>query len=658
MVFSLLLTFAFASVPQDTSGALLRAEALLASGELEESRSVLNSYLRRTPRDYNALMLLGSVHLEWPVTGRFDAWRTFKLAAEVSPGNPDPFYGQALVGERLGGADGERMIREALLKIWALDPDYPDSWRLWSGVYQGPSQILEAAEVLGRHSETPGLNERLVRMYLNAEDFSRADEVLASMQNAGRNDAILWALKAESAFLQGETDAGVDAYGLALDRVGIETDGVLWSQIEVIASPRELATHAGVETDRALGAFYRAFWEKREPDLTTLVNERIAEHFERLKEARRLYRIRHPQSRYHSSARWRSIAGANVGRVRAVTGQFLRPDGVALNARTESGIAEPDWDVGVREPDSLSRFRRYGLDGRGLVLVRYGEPDERLISGGSQAAGDVESWTYELDGSDRVLVFSRASSYNTFGGDMVFMPTSATERHNSEVMLERDESAIHADIGMDAWVAFFQADDGLGSRVYVRSHPDNSSVRVWDAGWRAVSAATGSGPLVLAAEAGRHTVGIDFRDGDRLARIRREINVPRYSSGRLALSSLLMSQVDGARLDRSTLARMMPARLVFSKDSTFTLYVEIYNLTADNDGNGHYSIDYVFMPEDNSSPVTFSFEKTTPLEGVVPDRLVVQPGRLRPGVYRVIFRVRDLSNNREALQTRVDVRFR
>lgn len=658
MILHFLLSITIAVTQQGATDALDRAESLFAAGDLEGSKNILERYLRGDRNNYDALMLLAGVHLERPVVGRFESWRMFRRASEVRPDDPRPYYGQALVGERLGGADGERMIREALLRIWEIDPNYPGTWVLWEGVYHGPRQNLEAAGVLARHRGDPAADIRMVRLFIEAGQFGTADSLLVELEARGRDDAILWALRAETDFMRGETDAGIDAYMLALERVESDTSGYLWRQIEAIASPQEIVNHAGIESVVAMTAFYRSFWEKREPDLTTEINERIGEHFARLGEARRLYRIRHPQSRYHRSARWRTIARGNIGQVRSATGQFLRSNDRPLDGRRQAGVAEPDWDVGVREPDSLSRYRRYGLDGRGLVLLRYGQPKTRLISSGRMNGGDVESWTYEIDGFDRVLTFARATGFAGFGGEMVFFPIDETERHNSEVMLERDETAIHPDIHMDAWVAFFRADDGRGSLVYVRSHPDNSAVRIWDATWRSLSHASGRGPLILAAAAGRHTVGIDFRDGDRMARLRKEIDVPRYASGTLSLSSLLISRTDSIRLDRNHMAALMPATLTFRSDSAFTLYAEIYYLSPNERGMLEYAVDYAFIPGDGGDTVTFSFEKTSSATGVVVDRLVIQPGRVRPGVYRVVFRVRDLSANREVVQTRVDVRMR
>jgi GWxTD domain-containing protein len=43
--------------------------------------------------------------------------------------------------------------------------------------------------------------------------------------------------------------------------------------------------YAGTAAERR-EAFFRTFWARREPDLNTAVNERIAEHFVRLAHAR------------------------------------------------------------------------------------------------------------------------------------------------------------------------------------------------------------------------------------------------------------------------------------------------------------------------------------------------------------------------------------
>jgi len=91
------------------------------------------------------------------------------------------------------------------------------------------------------------------------------------------------------------------------------------------------------------GKFLKRFWLSRDPDLTTEVNERLVEHYRRINYARAHFRSKDP----------------------------------------------------------------IGFDDRGLIYVKYGEPDERFISAVSlsQASKGNESWVYRNLSKDGSLTF-------------------------------------------------------------------------------------------------------------------------------------------------------------------------------------------------------------------------------------------------------------
>src|SRR4029077_4672128 len=116
---------------------LERAESLLAAGHLASARRIAERLQDRRPDDPKVLVLLGRIHLAWPVVGRFQAESLFLHAARVAPEDPEPLYYLGKVGLALGGDDGEQIARRGLVPLLALDPEYRDAWALWLRLYRG-----------------------------------------------------------------------------------------------------------------------------------------------------------------------------------------------------------------------------------------------------------------------------------------------------------------------------------------------------------------------------------------------------------------------------------------------------------------------------------------------------------------------------------------
>jgi GWxTD domain-containing protein len=628
-----------------------RAEGLLREGRLKEARTLLERGLRDRPHDPTLLMLLGRVHLDWPVIGRQRAWRLFEDAANRAPTDPTPRYLQMQVGLRLGGDDGERLARDAIFDLLALDPDYRDVWRVWSRLYHGSGHRRRAIAALARH-DTPTARRRSAELLIELEEYRAADSVLASVERDRAADPALWALRAQAALERGDTAPGVSFYEQALRGAADDTAGVLWRQIAALASPEEEADYA-VTPPESRAAYFRAFWARREPDLTTAVNERLVEHFLRLRAARKQFRILHPQTLFHRSPGWRALQGAAAGAV-AVARQSLGTASDVLPGRSlfEDEIQALGLGVDARdlpEPDSLTRYARHGLDGRGLLYLRFGAPMQRQVARG----GDVESWRYEVDGRQISLVFARATAASAFrggsvmmGGDFVIYPSSQRDVHNATLMLERDATSMPADLPLDAWAAFFRSDDPLAGAagredVVVAVGADTAVVALWDARDREIARVRGASPLVLRAPPGSHRLGADARQGGRLGRMRGTIDIPSFAPGWLAISSLLAGLVTDTAPDRLTMARAMPAdRLLRLDGHPLTLYAELYDLPT-RDGWAAYEVEYAFEPVGRGARVTFAFVRVVPGATTVAERLVVQPGHIEPGIYRVTLTARD-----------------
>jgi tetratricopeptide (TPR) repeat protein len=639
-----------------------RVETLLGAGELREARSLIERDWARYERDARALLLLGRVHLDWPVVGRYRAWRLFRRAAEADPDNPEPHYWQAKVGLALGDDEGGSLVRRALVRLWQLAPDYRDSWEMWEQVYHGGDHLRDAIATLALHPGSAQANFRRGQLLVELGDRTEAVRLFDSLIAGGRDDAAIWALHAQALLAAGEDDRGMASYERALARAASDSLEILWRQVRAIATPDEDSAYAATAlADRE--AFFRAFWASREPDLTTAQNERVAEHFQRLAYAREHYRLLHPQSRYHSSPTWRAVRSiglddSSAARLMRSLHEFYLPD-VQLPgfSRFEEEMRMTGVGTGaldIVEPDSLTRYRRYGLDGRGLLYLRFGEPVQHLID----HRYGLEAWEYDVDGQRVAVTLARRSAGHWGGGDMIFVPLSRTIAHNSMLMLERDATAIEADAHMEAWAATFRGPAPGWQAVYVRTGLDSSVAVLWDADWHEVARSEDQDLHVLRAGAGQHHLGLDARKGDALARIRSDYFVRPLWTDHLLLSSILLAPGDLAGAERSQMAHAMPADLDLPVGVPLSLYAEIYGLEAGRDRLAVYEVEYRFEPLDGGDPVTLVFQRSTRWEPAIVERIVVEPGRVPPGRYRIVLTVRDRVDPAVAETSRIDVTLR
>jgi tetratricopeptide (TPR) repeat protein len=632
-----------------------RAEGLLESGHLVDAKALLERHLASHRSDERATILLGRVHLDWPVVGRWRAWRLFRRAAEIVPDDPEPWYWKIKVGRFLGSADGEALMRSGIRGVLERDPLYRDVWDFWGEVYHNPGDLRETAAILERHAGHPVADLRRAHMLVQAEEYAQAEEILEGVLTLRGDDGGAWALRAQAALEAGDTARGLAFYEEALSHVRADSLGFLWRQVAMIAWPDEDSTWAELPAEER-EAFLRAFWARREPDLMSGPNERIAEHFTRLRHARDNYRLLHPQSRYHYSVERRVLMGGQAARVLDALQGLVGIGGfIPGRSRFEDEIQRAGVGVDNRdlpEPDSITRYQRYGFDGRGLLYLRFGEPRRRLIDHTS----DVEAWDYEVGGTLGRVVFARASA--DCGGDMVFFPTSVAQLHNTAVMLEQDATSLRANLDVQAWAASFRGDRPGEQVVYVGVAADTAAAALWDADWIEVDRSVGGSLHVLHAGRGRHTVGVDTRRGERRGRLRRQFEVPTYWRGSLTLSSLLVGPAADSVFDRDDVARWMPGDLRYTVGTPLAVYAEVYGLSADRAGFSHFEVEYRFEPTRGGRAVALQFERRAPGRVVIPERVVIQPGRIPPGRYRVYLTVRDVIRRRIAQSTFVEVELR
>jgi hypothetical protein len=637
-----------------------RTEALLAAHDLPAARRAAERLVTRHPQDARAHLLLGRVWLDWPVIGRYPALAEFRDAARLDPRDPHALYQQVRVGQVLGSDEGEVIVREAILRLFALTPDYEDCWPLFQGLYHSPDIWRRADLALAHHSDDAVALERRARIALALEAPDRADSLAtAAMIRRGATVPLLL-IRAEAAFDGARDSAGYAWYDSALARADADSTGALWDQVWMIATPAERARQDSTAPG-SRRAFFEWFWARRDPDLVTPRNERIAEHFHRMAEVRRMFHLLHPFATWQRSPYGRALAASyerDGFRAAAESGTVLDRNSPAQLLMTDARTVN---DTSGR----LSVYALANLSARGLVWLRHGRPDYWDREQGNFFA--THQWTYATD--DGPLTISFEGIPGPFGGhgdDIVAPPATRHEARQVRVLLTTDGTSLPATLVARGWSAFFL--DGLSgsTALYIKASPGMAAAVLRDTVEEGeLDRAAGGGLLRLTAAPGVYLLGLDIDSSGAVGRIRGRVRLPVFSWEALGVSSLLLAPGDSLS-DRTTSLEKMPAELVYPAGRALSAYAELYGLSRARDGRARYRVRYSFAPIRSvvtrllggGSPVIFEFDREGEWLGAIPERLVIEPGRLPPGRYRVTLAVTDLPTNVKSQTVALDITIR
>lgn len=255
--------------------------------------------------------------------------------------------------------------RRLLPPAFLADPTLMDALELWASLLPPKSELgrikgdLDAAAASSPESAARSyMTARVLHLLESYGDAERAAERAEALDVAfrGRVQLLLAAIASE----RDDADAAtrhMDACLAAMDDV---TAGLLWDQARLVATPEEVRRHEtlGIE---ALADFFRGFWKIRDVFPLTDYNERLAEHFRRLKHARHEY--------------------------------ALRSNGQAY-LTTHDAFKELSPDLEVYASDLVYEYQesvKPWLDHRGLLYVRHGEADRYVRT--SQGVRS-ETWLY------------------------------------------------------------------------------------------------------------------------------------------------------------------------------------------------------------------------------------------------------------------------
>jgi hypothetical protein len=569
---------------------------------------------------YDSLLAAGRTWLAHPVIGRYQALEAFRAAARLAPDDPAPLYGQVEVGFSLGSDEGEGIARQALLRIFAIDPDYRDSWTRFRQLFLSDRIARRADAALARHQAHAKALERRAELAIELREPARADSLAQRLQAP----VMRFVLRADAAFLERRDSAGQAWHDSAVAYAALDSSGALWDRAWTIANAAETERYAGIRSGER-PEFFRRFWSQRDPDLITSLNERLGEHTRRLAEARHQFRLLHPfRMQYRSQA-----------------------------ARDLAWFDQRRWlDVQPLQDTAHLRAYRAGLDARGLTYVRHGPPDLRVPCAidarygrdlpGCTGILDAEGWLYRTPGGVLSVGFVSAE---------YFSPVSEDQLQHTEILLQTDATALPAPVVVRGWTAFFKGPGYFATDAYARAVGDTVALALWFADGELHGRVAGAGLLALTVRPGSYMAGLDVDSAGIRGRWRGELAVPLLEPDALRLSSLIVTP-DSNSADRVSLLEAMPPDLAFASGAPLGAYTEIYGLSV-VDGVARYRARYTFEPERSffgrlvrgRSPVSFEFERRAEGSETVVERLVLEPGRVPPGRYRVTLAVTDELTN-------------
>ena len=375
----------------------------MAHYELEEYRKAVVSFKRTVKLDKKwalGYMGLGKSYLRLKHR-KLDARHALRMAARLSPDDPEIQYqlGIAHMNTRLTDriVGGERDGRNFFLKAALLDPAHPDAFYQAGRCYERPGSP-EFDKAMAAYFSQFRVNpahydalSRFVYLALLAEEYSLAVELLeGAADDLGASDpAIVETLRKQFSTLSDAVKPRPDVLHEVIETYFslIESDEKeVYRDLAHVAPPDELASWqeaGGSERD----ARWHAFWNARDSNPVTVVNERLVEHYRRIMFARHHFsQGQHPYDR-------RGEIYVRYGAPEDRRGDVHIADRNAY--RSASFSDDPVVDA-VREQNDRYGYRLRVDRGRLTIVPPEGMTEEEINDAGGLLAGGIVASSGQL----------------------------------------------------------------------------------------------------------------------------------------------------------------------------------------------------------------------------------------------------------------------
>jgi tetratricopeptide (TPR) repeat protein len=674
------------------------AESALARGDFDRAVDLARAYTYHHADDWRGWLIQGRATLARG--GASNAYRVpaiiaFRRATRLAPERVEAWDGYGRAGLELGDADGEAIVREAFERVLALDPLYPGAWESWLKAYRGGSDRERMRRILARHDSISAVRARIAQLLIEDERYPAADEVLDSLLAVDPDNAGWLALRAQSALESGDTRLGLTLYDRALAHAGRNGGEVLWQEAIGIATAGEIRAWEASIPPSARSGFLRAFWARRNPNLFKGFNLRVAEHFARLRVARKEFPSTFPLAGYKIRALQRTLGARPTGAENlfyqrceareSPSGPTRAADAARMTPEIESLLYDPSIEASWRNPvlppgelyvdpkvaavldmpyardlrdvdttaAAIGYNLRTGLDDRGLTFLRFGAPRRRIVGSLNEVdpfcqLRDLERWEYDDIGTVRFFrpeaLSLGAAAASTSTGELVFRPMSERQFEAMEAVLTRNATSVPAPLSFGLWLAQFAGAAPETTDLVVVTTRGGVAAQL-----TAASALAGSprgsatGVVVLDAAPGWYSLLVNAEVGDTLGR--QGLTVFLHALGRdSSVSDFLLAPAwpDTVITQGAMLGRVQ-RDLIFGTGATLRAYAEIYGLRP-VDGRVDYRASYqIFRSgdlaqdarrEDLRGGVRLSFMRSRPsVGGPVAEWLDITPEQVPPGRY-------------------------
>lgn len=623
----------------------LAADSALSRGDREGAIRLATTYTGRNPNDARGWLALGRARLapsaEFVSGQPLQALWAFRRASGIDPHSSEAWAWMGRAGMTLGGADGESAARQAWERVLALDPASPEAWSEWLKISRGRSEREQVRRVLAQFLDVRAARTRIARLLIEDERYDSANVLLDGLLRDDPVDGSVLALRAQSAFEAGDTAAGSRFYARALASADRDPEEILWAQAIGIATPAEIRAWEGVPA-ASRAAFLAGFWARRNPDLFRGENARLAEHFARLRHARKRYPLMHALTAYHrnpasraselrpspaeeafylmcEAQEWPGAPMRAADRARLPfpeTGFWLSP----AAWRDLRGVRIPgDLGLGPGETLLLSPFSRdlrdidttavragynlrTGLDDRGLTYLRLGPPAHRAIGAPNVEDAfcripDLERWDYPGIGQVRFFRPSAVSLGPAAGmrqtSDMVIRAQNDAQFGGMVAGLTRDTTSVLAPLPFGVWIAQFRSvvDPSQVDLAVFATEGRVAGQLVGAAGVPGETVVGETGLAVLTAPPGPYSLLVHANAADSLGR--RTLGVRLRSFDGMTMSDLVVAPTWGDTIvSRAAMLERAPRDLAFAHRAEIRVFAELYGLPRAPDGRVRYRASY------------------------------------------------------------------
>ncbi|MDP6779324.1 MAG: GWxTD domain-containing protein [Candidatus Latescibacteria bacterium] len=268
--------------PDDADAFLLLGHARLAEGEVDRAKDAFDRAVHLGERKTlaRAYYGMGLVYLQRPYE-RYMAIDYFRDAWIKDPTFADARHQMAQIRYKLREHDTKHVLEEVL----EIDPDRADATMMMGDWYsdfaeEHENAIVWYAKCLSMQPDDPEVVRRLGVAYLELKEYDRIVDTLLGFAQQHPEAIGLFPIVAQACVKRDKPELALEMFDRYLSEIDAE-ERELYEDVELISSRDEYREYRSLSREE-MQTFLVSFWNGRDPDLSTPVNERLLEHYRRV----------------------------------------------------------------------------------------------------------------------------------------------------------------------------------------------------------------------------------------------------------------------------------------------------------------------------------------------------------------------------------------